>query len=87
MSYVKNGFTSAGNQRLKNTKTGKSLVLTTSRFSDKMKLIAVFMYLNGMPFRGVGSTIGVSYTSVMNWFSEEAKIHHKSCKTALRYGK
>ena len=71
MSYVKNGFTSAGNQRLKCTKTGKSLVLTTSRYSDKVKLISVFMYLNGMSYRGVGNTIGVSYTSVINWFKEK----------------
>ena len=66
----KYGFDSKGNQRYYNTKTKKTFIENKKRYSEAMKLIAIWLYFNGLTSRKVGDMFGVRHTTILYWINK-----------------
>jgi transposase-like protein len=65
----KSGFTKAGSQRYTCTFCGSRYTPQPKRqgYSEKLRLQAIRMYVDGMGFRQIGRHLQVDHVTVMNW--------------------
>ena len=66
-SQIKQGFTSAGSQRVLCKLCMSKYTPIKKCYDDNTKLNGVKLYLSGMSARGVGKIIGVKGDTVMEW--------------------
>lgn len=66
---IKDGHTTAGSQRYRCRECGCRYTPDPKEhgYSDKVRLQAVRMYLEGMSLRAIGRVLGVNHQSVANW--------------------
>jgi transposase-like protein len=70
MGIIKAGFSRKGVQRYKNTETGKVTLEKSSRPPIGIKLLATFLYMNGLSARIVGDIVSIHNTSVLKYVKE-----------------
>ena len=70
----KSGFTKAGSQRYNCTFCGSRYTPKPKRhgYSEKLRLQAIRMYVDGMGFRQIGRHLQVDHVTVMNWIKRYA---------------
>ena len=66
-NLIKNGKTPKGVQTYFNKETGKYVRAESLRPPENIKLLATYLYINGLSSRTVGRILGVDYSSVLRW--------------------
>ena len=73
-TLIKNGKTQKGVQTYYNKETGKYVREESLRPPKKLKMLATYLYINGLSSRMVGKIIGVHNTSVLRWVKEYSDL-------------
>lgn len=72
---VKDGFTSAGSQRMRCQACGARYTPTpkVAGYTPELRTQALKMYVDGLNFRRIGRLLGVHHQTVINWVTAAAE--------------
>lgn len=77
---VKYGTDNRGNQRYKRKSDGKIVnQYVKTRCEKEIRMISIFLYLNGLTLTKIGNIFNVSYNTIANWIDKLASeiLNHK----------
>lgn len=81
---VKAGFASGKQRyRCKDCIHHFTVLRKSTKKDDKVKRMAVDMYLEGLGFRAIGRVLGISYGTVYQWIKQLGTAHQNTYNTNL----